>query len=137
MFIAQAHPAPREVLGLGIGQDNAAIPGQKKNSKTTGGGDRTEGVGCCHRPGEEVLDRGRSLEMRRKGFQELPLLGFHTNRVGRSLEREKFQGGGGAPKANADDIGHSLRPAKFVKKSRGFERIALGDVRTFPQRAWS
>ena len=71
-FIPQAHPAPREVLGFGVGEDDPAIPGHEKDGET-GGRDRiAERVGDCSHSAQEVMDRRRALQMRPEGFQELP-----------------------------------------------------------------
>jgi len=69
VFIAKAHLAPHEVLGLGVGEEDPAIPGQDKDSETGGRGER---VRRCSRPGKQAMDGGRALQMRREGFQETP-----------------------------------------------------------------
>ena len=67
-FIPQARLTPHGILGLGVGKDDPAILGQKEHGET-GGRDRgAERLGCCSRPGQEVLDCGRPLHMRREGF---------------------------------------------------------------------
>jgi hypothetical protein len=67
-FIPQAHPAPREVLGFGVGEDDPAIPGHEKDGET-GGRDRiAERVGDCSHSAQEVMDRRRALQMPARGF---------------------------------------------------------------------
>ncbi len=82
-FIPQARLTPHEVLGLGVGEEDPAIPGQDKDGETGGRGER---VRCCSRPGKQGMDRGRALQMRRERFQEVPFPGFHPNRIGRSCK---------------------------------------------------
>jgi len=125
VLIPQTHLTPHEVLGFGVGEDDPAISGQQKDGETGGRDRRAERVGCCSRAGKEVMDRGRALQMRREGFQELPLLWFQRNRSGRSLKRQISGGNGRANKTNADVFGLSLRPHEFIVKCAGFETIGL------------
>ena len=76
-LMPQAHPAPHEVVGFGIGEDDPAIPGQEKNGETGGRDRHAERVGDCFHSAQEVMDRRRALQMRREGFQELPFRKLH------------------------------------------------------------
>ena len=87
-LIPQAHPALHEVLGLGVGEHDPAIPGQKENGETGGRDRRAERLGCCFRPGQEIMDRCRALQMWREGFQEMPFRRLHPNRIGRSCKSQ-------------------------------------------------
>jgi hypothetical protein len=128
-LIAQADSPPNEILSFGGGEDDPAILGQKENGETGGRDRRAERLCCCSRPGEEVMDRHRALQMRREGFQEMPFRRFHPNRIGRSLEAQISERYRRAKETNGDPTGPSLWPHKFVGKDRGFKCIGLGDLR--------
>jgi hypothetical protein len=52
VLIPQAHSSPDKILGLGIGEDDPAIPGQKENGETGGRDRRAERVRCPPGPGK-------------------------------------------------------------------------------------
>jgi hypothetical protein len=137
VLIPQADSPPDEILGFGVGEDDPAILGQKEHGETGGRDRRAERTGCCSRPGEEVMDRHRALQMRPEGFQEMPFRRFHPNRLGRSLEGQISERFGRAKKTDSDKFGPSLRPDEFIAKSRGFERVGLADGRRCPHLARS
>ncbi len=126
VLMAQAHPAPHEVLALGVGEEDPAIPGQEKNGETGDRDCRAERVGCCSRAGQEVMDRRRALQMRREGFQEVPFRRLHPHRIGRSCKNQKRERIGCAREPGGDEIGPSLRADKFIVIGRGSKTIGLG-----------
>jgi hypothetical protein len=67
------------------------------------------------------MDLCRPLQVRREGFQKVPFLGFHPNRIGRSVEGRDPKCFGRANQTDGDKIGPSLRPDVFIVMSRGFE----------------
>jgi hypothetical protein len=134
VLIPQADSAPDEILGFGVGEDDPAILGQKENGETGGRDRRAERVGRYSGSGEEHGNIARPLQMRRESFQEMPFRRFDPNRIGRSLEGQD-PNFGRANQTDGHKIGPSLRPAEFIAKSRGFERVGLADGRRCPHLA--
>src|ERR1700752_5134645 len=88
VFMAQADLAPQKILGLGVGEEDPAIPRQEKDGETGGRERWADMIRCCLMMSKEVMERASTLQMRREGFEAVPSRRFHKSRSWRSCKSQ-------------------------------------------------
>ncbi len=88
MVTAQERSALEEILCYGIREEDAAVTGQYKDSKTCGRNRGSERVSYSTCMEQKLMQFSRPVQMRGKGLQQVPFPRLNPNRIQRSWQAQ-------------------------------------------------